>query len=98
MEKKQSINPNARKEKVSENDAVRRDLLRALSAFPASSPSIPNSAPRRRDSFFFVRLLSPLPRTASMGHILPSFQAGIQAEIITVAPTHKSAAHRTSGW
>ena len=54
--KKLSIRAKPKKERVNDSVAVRRDFFCAFSAFPASSPSVPNKSARIRD--FFLRFSS----------------------------------------
>lgn len=48
-----------RKERVNDSVAVLRDFFCAFSAFPASSPSVPNKSARIRD---FFSVLAAIPQ------------------------------------
>ena len=84
-------------ESVKDSVDVRSAFFCAFSAFPASSPSIPNSNDRIRECFFFFNRNSPVFRIASSGVSLLNFLAGSHAEISTVRIETRMAAANTSG-
>ena len=86
-----------RKERVNDSVAVRRDFFCAFSAFPASSPSVPNKSARIRDFFLRFSCNSPVFFIASSGVILLNFLAGSQAEISTVKNEVRIVTANTSG-
>ena len=95
--KKHSITVKPKNESVNESVDVRSAFFCAFSAFPANSPSIPNSNDRIWECFFFFNCSSPVFRIASSGVSLLNFLAGSHAEINTVSTDTRMVAANTSG-
>ena len=76
---------------------MRIAFFRALHAFPATSPSTPNSMDNKRECFLlFICSMSAL-RIACKGVIRLIFLAGIHADIRTVSAEVRNAAANTAG-
>ena len=75
LAKKHSVMVKPRKERVRDSVEVRSVFFCAFRAFPASSPSVPNSRERTGECFFFFSCSPPVPRMASRGVIRLSFRA-----------------------
>ena len=97
-EKKHSIIVNPINDKVRDNVEVRSAFLCAFSAFPASSPSVPNKIERIGECLFLLSPVTPVPLIASNGVILLNFPAGSQAENSTVKTDNNTARINTKGW
>ena len=92
----QCINPVTDSSRDKED--IRRAFLWAFNAFPASSPSIPNSQNKKGECFSFLSCKPPLFPMASRGVILLNFTAGIQAENNTVTAEATSVIAKMAGW
>ena len=74
-----------RNDNVRDRVEVRRFFFWAFRAFPASSPSVPNSRVSTGECFLLFSCSPPVSRMASSGVSLLNFAAGSQAENRTVA-------------
>ena len=95
--KKHCIIANARNANIRDRDAVRRAFLWAFRAFPASSPSTPNSSRRIEECFRRFSCNSPVFLIASSGVSLLNFPAGIHADIHIVRIVTSSVRAQTQG-